>query len=242
MKKLLSMITICLPLMAEAEFRLTSGTTTIDVLDGSALDSCPYTNCIAYTGSLNGWSVTMTTPLPVAVDPVDGSPLVFEINSVAATSAEIDPITLEFSEDNMIFNQPEMLLVVRGAMSSNTFTSTANFNLWTGAARFDERHLIGCSPTATGCPLGLTFNTSPFSGTSIGPVTPSDTSLTIRAFIDLGDGADGSASFDAAAVKAPEPVSIMLLGSGLIILGAVRWRDCRYKSSIRRSRPGSLDL
>jgi len=213
MKTLLSMIIICLPLMADSELRFISGATTIDVLDQGTLDVCPVIDCVAYTGSINGWLVSTQG---------SGSPMIVDLGSVdIPSSAQIDPLTLEFSIDNLIFNQPELVFVPDGFVESSLDTPMISFTFATGVGLFDEQHVIGFS-----------FNTSPFSDPTLVSVPPGDNSITMRAVIDLGNGASGRGLFDAYArgdfdttsAGTPEPVGIMLLGSGLLILGVVRWR------------------
>ena len=189
---------------ATAELTLTSGTSTVDVLDGSALDSNSTTGAVTYIGSVGSWTLNITSG-------IEGTTPFFDLVSFDTTAGQVDPIYMFFS-DNGLTLPPGFDLNVGGTVSSTgTSAPTVVFAAWTGGpAKFDQANIIGSV---------LTFHATPFSGSTSGATLAGESSVTIGAYIDLGEGSSGSASFDAALDSVPEPASVSMLGGVLLILG-----------------------
>ena len=193
-------------LFATAELELISGATTVNILDGSGLDSYPTAGVVTYIGAVGGWDINVTTGL-------EGDLPFFDLVSVDSTKSQTGPLLIFFSDDGL--KLPEGFILNVGGTASSTGSQTVGFGAWTGNGKFDISNPIG---------TGLTFNTTAFSGSTHGWVAPGDDSVTIGAFIDLGNGNAGTASFDAALDSVPEPASISLLGGVLLVLGTLARR------------------
>jgi hypothetical protein len=190
-------------LFATAELELISGTTTVNILDGSGLDSYPTAGVVTYIGAVGGWDINVTTGL-------EGDLPFFDLVSVDSTKSQTGPLLMFFSDDGLTL--PAGFVFDVGGTASSTGSKTLGFGAWTGNGKFDMSKPIGTE---------LTFNTTAFSGATSGAVGSGDDSVTIGAFIDLGNRNAGTASFDAALDSVPEPASISLLGGVLLVLGSL---------------------
>ena len=190
---------------ATAELKLSSGASSVDVLDGSLLDSNPLPGVVTFIGAVGSWTVSVSTG-------VEGSTPLLDLNSVDSTAgkAQGSPIAISFSEDGLALTS-ELAFAAGGTVSSGT-TPTVTFQAFTGTSKFDMSNQIGST---------LTFHTAVYSGSSSGAIALGDTAATILATIDLGSAtAFGSGSFDSSLdTTVPEPASISMLGGVLLILG-----------------------
>ena len=186
---------------ATAELVLVSGATTVDVLDGSGLDSNLAPGAVTYVGAVGNWNLNITSG-------IEGSTPFFDLVSFDSTDSQTDPIALLFSDTVAL--PSSFTLNAGGTVSTSGGTPTVVFGAFTGAAKFDLTHQIGSF---------LTFHTTPYSGSTSGATFAGDTSLTLAASIDLGAGHKGAASFDSALDTVPEPASVSMLGGVLLILG-----------------------
>ncbi len=199
---------------ATAELKLSSGASSVDILDGSGLDSNPSAGVVTFIGTVGNWTVNVSTG-------AEGTVPFFDLGSVNSTAGlpQLNPIVISFSDDGLAL--PAGFTLTAGGTVSSAATTTVTFAGFTGSSKFDTSHQIGST---------LTFHTSPppvsnpFSGSTSGSVVSGDTSATIIASIDLGaPTAFGSGSFDAAfdttGSKVPEPASISMLGGVLLVLG-----------------------
>lgn len=190
---------------AVPELKLTSGLTTVDILDASSKDSCKVADCVTYNGAIGSWQVDVTTGL-------EGGLPFFDLNSLNAirTGGQKSPLTITFSDDGLKLPSA-FVFDVGGTLSSTSLNRNITFRAWADKVKFGHAKEIG-SP--------LTFHTSAFSGSTKGPTGP-NSALTISAFLDLGKlNAKGSMSFDAALAGAvPEPATISMLGGALLLMG-----------------------
>jgi hypothetical protein len=187
---------------ATAELILSSGASTVDIVDGGVGDANPATGAVTFVGAVGSWSVNVTTGL-------EGDTPFFDLNSVDTTASQVAPIVMAFSDDRVL--PPGFTLNAGGTVSTSGGTPTVQFGAFTGTSKFDFAHQIGST---------LTFHATPFSGSTSGSTFAGDTSLSLAASIDLGTGRRGGASFDSALDSTvPEPASISMLGGGLLILG-----------------------
>jgi hypothetical protein len=191
---------------ATAELKLTTGASTVDILDGGLGDACLSADCVTFVGALGSWTINVTTG-------TEGL-LFLDLNSVnQVAGGQTDPITLAFSDDATPPPQlPVSFVFEAGGTVASNQVPTVTFNAYTDIVKFGTTNQIGST---------MTFHTSPFSGTTTGAAAPGDLATTIVVTIDLGKGAKGQASFDTglATTNVPEPASISMLGGVLLILG-----------------------
>lgn len=191
---------------ATAELKLSSGASSVDILDGSAGDANPLAGVVTFIGAVGNWTVNVSTG-------VNGSTPLLDLNSVDSTAGlpQVNPIQISFSDDGLSLT-PSLVFAAGGTVNSHA-TPTVTFQAFTGTSKFDTSNQIGST---------LTFHTAGYSGSTSGPIGASDTSATIVATIDLGSStAFGSGSFDSSLekIETPEPASISMLGGVLLILG-----------------------
>ena len=189
---------------ATAELTLQSGASTVDILDGGSGDSCPAAGCVTYIGSVGSWSLNITSG-------IEGTTPFFDLVSFDTTTAQVDPIVMYFSDDGLTLPSGFDLNVGGTVSSTSKSAPTVEFGAWSGGpGKFDFSNPIGSI---------LTFHATPFSGSTSGATLAGESSVTIGAYIDLGERSSGSASFDAALDSVPEPASVSMLGGVLLILG-----------------------
>ena len=188
---------------ATAELLLVSGATTVDVLDGSALDASSTTGVVSFIGAVGSWNLNITSG-------IEGATPFFDLVSFDSTNGQVDPIALSFSDTFTAPLPPSFTLNAGGTVSTSGGTPTVLFGAFTGTGNFDEAHQVGSI---------LTFHATPFSGSTSGATVAGDNSVTLAALIDLGAGRKGAASFDSALDTVPEPASVSMLGGVLLILG-----------------------
>jgi len=204
---------------ATAELRLTSGASSVHIVDGSVVpletDTCGVSDCVTFSGSVGSWKINVTTG-------IEGTTPFFDLSSVNATDKQADPISISFSDDGLDLSLANTGTVnVGGTASTNKpGLETITFAAYTDTVKFGTTHAVG-SP--------LVFHGTPFSGSSTGSITKTDTAMTLTSTIDLTKGAKGTVSFDAAVDVSfvPEPASITMLGGVLLILGGALRRGMK---------------
>jgi len=209
---------------ATAELKLSSGGSSVDIVDGGAGDASATAGVVTFIGTVGNWTLNVTTGS-------EGSTPFFDLGSVNSTGGEpqLNPIVMSFSDDGLTL--PSGFTLTAGGTVSSAATTTVTFSAFTGSSKFDTTHQIGST---------LTFHTSPppisnaYSGSTNGLVVSGDTSATLVASIDLGSPtAFGGGSFDAALDTittvggTPEPASISMLGGVLLILGGALRRKIK---------------
>src|SRR5579859_2598941 len=99
---------------ATAELKLSSGASSVDVLDGSLLDSNPLPGVVTFIGAVGSWTVNVSTG-------VEGSTPLLDLNSVDSTAgkAQGSPIAISFSEDGLALTS-ELAFAAGGTVSSGT--------------------------------------------------------------------------------------------------------------------------
>ena len=199
---------------ATAELKLSAGASSVDVLDGSALDSNPAAGVVTFIGSVGNWTVNVSTG-------VEGSTPLLDLNSVDSTSGhpQLNPIVISFSDDGLTLSSS--LAFAAGGTVTTAGTPTVTFQAFTGTSKFDTSNQVGST---------LTFHTAGYSGSTSGS-SGGNSSATIVATIDLGSStAFGGGSFDSSLDTiggTPEPASISMLGGVLLILGGALRRKIK---------------
>jgi len=208
---------------ATAELKLSSGASSVDILDGGVGDANPAAGAVTFIGAVGNWTVNVSTG-------TEGTTPFFDLGSVNSTAGlpQVSPIVMSFSNDGLTL--PSGFTLTAGGTVSSAATTTVTFAAFTGTSKFDTSDQIGST---------LTFHTTPppisnaYSGSTTGSVVSGDTSATLVASIDLGSStAFGGGSFDAALDTitvggTPEPASISMLGGVLLILGGALRRKIK---------------
>ena len=203
---------------ALATLRLSDGTTTFDVADGSGLDSNSAAGAVTYVGAVGSvWWLNVTTGITYPALGGSGSPQM-DLSDVSMTNSGPSTLTISFSQDNfsLASSSAEFVSTVGGATDG-----TANFDTYfdNGNNLFAQTIAVGTlGPYVAGTP------DSPFSGaTNASGSTDSQYSITQVATITHNASGENS-SFNYVVNVVPEPISSTLFIIGGATLGFRRWR------------------
>lgn len=187
--------------------------------DGSTYDSGASSNSSLATSltDFDGWDVTLvagssnspsTTPYGLSLISVSAS--------CAVSSCESNPLTIEFSGSGFTETTPtppdfNVSYTVSGESAGSSTTLTGYY----GHGLLDTAHQIGSPLTLTG---PVTIDTIATTG-GHAPNTPYSLTLTDT----FTAGSDGATFFESTGLlaAAPEPATMLLFGTGLLLFGLV---------------------
>ncbi len=197
---------------AVATLRLTDGVTTVTLADGNA------DGVVTFNGAIGVWTVNVTTGITY---PTLGSPadIHIDLNSVDVNSGGASTLTILFSEVGFTGPLAGGILGVHqlaGGTLSAPAGSTATFKAYVddGNALFTLTSLL----TTIG-----PFGPGAFAGEADGFAAGITAPFSMTSWAQLALTGPGIASFDSEIHgKIPEPISLILLGSGLAGAGLYR--------------------
>jgi len=200
---------------ATLELTLSDGTNTVDVLDGSGMDTCAAANCVTFNGVVGNWNINVTT----GTDLGSSTPNTMDLNSTEHfTGGTGNTLTIELSDSAFTVPSAGYTLGVGGTISPGGTTTYALYGT-SSDTKFDLSHQLGST---------LSFNTTPFAGSTSGnSVTPLVHPLSLTEVATIHFTSAGSASFDASVSAVPEPTSMVLLGGVMLFASALLRRKTR---------------
>jgi hypothetical protein len=206
------------------ELTLTSGATTVTILDNGAGDLTSAAGTVTYSNaSFNGWNILITSGTS---NSPTLNPFGIDIASLTATcnggACATQSLKIDYSDIN--FNVP-----VGAGGFSTTFSSTQ-----TGPGSTSESAWVSNSNTLF-AKTSLIGTVGPFSGSNHATVTGGSAgvapySLTLEQVFSDATGGSVSFSVDGNITATPEPVSIAFLATSLIGVGVLFNRKRRTNS------------
>jgi hypothetical protein len=196
--------------------RLTSGATTITILDNSILDLSSLPGTVVYSGAIGSFFVNVDTGI---TKPTIGGAMQPELDlNWVVVSGGAGSLTIEFSETDFLLDAPLPLSVTAGAGGTLGGVGTLTYMTYLD----DPNALFGTGSLLT----TQNFSSLAYSGVKYASTNATQPySLTQVMTITHGSGITNSSGD--LTLKVPEPGSLLLLGSGLLGVGI--WGRRRFR-------------
>lgn len=195
---------------ATLALQLSDGSTTVTIFDGGAFDQNPLAGAVTYLGTVGLWSLNLSTVLGIPVVGTLALPTL-HLDSVNVSSPGAGTLSIWGSQSDYTGLLSGNFLLESGGWTSGTVG--VNAYLSTTNTLFGTSTLLGS--------LGL-FTNGAFSGATAGPVAAGG-SYALTLGTSITHSGPGVTSLNVNSVL-PEPASLILLGSGLLVLGLVSRR------------------
>ena len=202
---------------ATLTLQLTNGANTFTCADGAACDLNATVGVVLINTSVGAWNINISTALTF---PAVGTPALptLHLTSVNVSSANAGTLTIAASQTGYTGPLAGSFLLGAGGVTSGTvgvqaYLSNAN-------TLFGTSTLLGSLGPFTGA----------FSGTLGGSATATGNPYSLTVATTVTHTAAGVSSLDVNLVL-PAPASLILLGSGLTILGLFGMRRARSKET-----------
>lgn len=205
---------------ATAELRLSDGTTTLTIVDGSAQDSCAVVNCVTYNGTIGAWNINVSTGIATF-----GASPSLDLNTVNLTSTTGAPqLTIEATASGYSPAASQATFSAGGTVSAGgTYTFQGFGGLSNGL--FDESNPVSPLHTIIAGATSVPFSFNDF--TPFSPVSANLYSMTIKSTLVFPRTSGiGSSDTELDTAPVPEPAAVTLLGGVLLCtVGAIRRRS-----------------
>jgi hypothetical protein len=208
---------------SEAGFKLVLtdnlGNTSGVISDGGGGDSNPVVGAITWIGAVGNFTVNVTTGISKPVFPNTPTEAKMDLNSVNVAIAGPGTLTIEVTDtDFSLLPNPQYVLshafggTIAGTGSSATFESFVNAS----NAEFDTSGAVSITSGPFGPVAFSDTQSKVFSGSS-------PFSVTQRMTISFGSGGGSYSGDGATTVFTPAPAALVLLASGMPVLGLGYW-------------------
>lgn len=201
--------------------KLSAGATTVTIVDGTVQDSNPLPGWVGYNGAVgNGWTVSVTGESKPAIGSATGPQMDLLVGAQPTGNGPITTLTISFSDNGFGPSDNDVATSIGGTLKTATVTFKTYQDPAPGNTDFALTNLL----TSQG-PFGPFTKQGTFGGNASGALSSGAYPFSLTEVVTIKDTAkNDSTTFDASITVLPEPGTLLLLGSGLVGLGYLRFR------------------